>query len=62
MDQGLAFVAGPLAPDVALHDELARYVIQLLTDVLANTLELAAALAPGIIRFVVDQGAGQFRW
>ncbi len=62
LDQGLALVAGPFAPDVALHRELARDVIQLLTDVLADTLELAAALALGIVRFVVDQGTWQFRW
>ena len=56
LDQGVAFVTGPPAPDVPLHGELARDVVQLLTDVLANTLELAAALAPGIVRFVVDEG------
>src|SRR5690606_40865532 len=39
LDQGLALLAGPLAPDVALHRELARAVIQLLADVFANTLE-----------------------
>lgn len=54
LDQGLALVAGPLATDVALDGELAGDIIQLLTDVLANTLELAAALALSIVRFVVD--------
>jgi hypothetical protein len=46
---------------MALHRELARYVIQLLTDVFTHALELAAAAALGVLRFVVDQGAGQFR-
>ena len=45
-----------------LHCELAGHVIQLFADVFTNTLELAAALALGIVRFVVDQVAGQFRW
>jgi hypothetical protein len=47
---------------MALHRELAWYVVELLADVLTNTLELAATLALGIVRFVVDQGAGQFWW
>ena len=62
LDQGLALFAGPLAPDVPLHGELARYVIQLLADVFTNALELAAALAVSVVRFVVDQGARQFWW
>ena len=62
LDQGLALLAGPLAPDVPLHGELARDVIQLFAHVLANTLELAAAMALGIDRFMVDQGTGQLRW
>ena len=47
---------------MTLHRELARDVIQLLADVLTDALELAATLALGIVRFVVDQGAGQFWW
>src|SRR5690554_7469657 len=61
LDQCLALGAGPLAPDVPFHGELARHVIELFTDVLANALELTTASALGVFRLVVDQGAGKFR-
>src|SRR5690554_2669060 len=61
LDQSLTLFADPFAPDVTLYGKRARDVIQLLADVLANTLELAATLAQSVVRFVVDQGARQFR-
>lgn len=42
--------------------EHARRVIQLLADVLADALKLAAAGALGIFRFVMNYGAWKLRW
>ncbi len=41
-----------LRPDVALHGELTRDVIQLLADVFSYALELAAAAALGVFGLV----------
>jgi len=47
---------------MALHGEFTWYVIQLFTDVFANTLKLATAVALGIFWLVVNQSAWQFWW
>ena len=59
LDQCFALPTGPLAPHVLLDGEHAGRVVQLLADVLADALELAAAGALGVVRFVVDHGARQ---
>ena len=61
LDQGFALIADPLATDVALDGEHVRLVVELLADVLADTLEGAAALALAVLGFVVDQGARKLR-
>jgi hypothetical protein len=47
LDQALAAAAGPLAVDVAVHEELRRDDVQLLADVLADARHGAAALGFG---------------
>jgi hypothetical protein len=48
-----------LATDVALHREHAGYVVQLLADILAKALHLAAAGAGGVLGLVVNIAARQ---
>ena len=57
LDQRFAVITDPLASDVAFNREHARRVVELFADILANTLEGAAALAVAIVGFVMDQGA-----
>ena len=59
LDQGLALGAGPLAADVALNGEDAGLVGELLGNVLADALHLAAAGAGGRFRFVLDDDTRQ---
>jgi len=61
LDQCFALAAGPFPTHVLLDGEQARRVIQLLADVLANALKLAATGALGVFRFVVDHGAWELR-
>ena len=51
--------AGPFAANMLLHREHARGVVQLLADVLANTLQLAATIASGAVGFMMDVDTGQ---
>src|SRR5690554_3876920 len=60
LGQGAALVAGPLATDMALNDEHARYIIQLFTYIFTDPLELTAAAALGGLGLVMDQCPGQF--
>lgn len=46
---------------MALYHELTGGVVQFLADVLADALELAAAVALGAVGLVIDKGAGQCR-
>jgi hypothetical protein len=57
LNQRLALRANPLAADVALHGEHARFVVQLLGHVLTDALQLAAADAARAVRLVVDLAA-----
>ena len=52
--QRLALGADPLAADVPLYREHTGLVVELIGHVLADALELAAAAAGGVWRFVVD--------
>ncbi|MNM94790.1 hypothetical protein D3C81_1072090 [compost metagenome] len=61
LDQGFALIADPLATDVPLNGEHARRVVEFLADILADTLESAAALAMAVVGFVVDQSARKLR-
>lgn len=60
LNQGFAFIADPLATDMPLNAEHARRVVELFTDVFADALEGAAALALGVFGLVVDQRAWKF--
>ena len=62
MDQRFALAAGPFSTDMLLDCEHARCVIELFTDVLADTLKLAAARALGVFWLVTDHGARKLRW
>lgn len=57
LDQCFALIADPFPMDVALDGRHAWRVVELLADVLADTLEGGAALALRVIRFVMDQCA-----
>src|SRR5579859_1139019 len=61
LNQRLARLAGPLAPDMPLNREYPRRIVQLLTDVLADTHALATATAADVVRFLADVGARQLR-
>ena len=50
----LALRAGPLAADMALDGEHAGFVVELLCDVFADALQLAAASASGVTWIVVN--------
>ncbi|CAE6861681.1 hypothetical protein R69746_08680 [Paraburkholderia aspalathi] len=62
LNQRFAVLAYPLATDMPLNREHARRVVQLLADVLTDAHALAATLAYGAIRLVVDLCARQLRW
>ena len=53
LHQGLAAFAGPLAADVAVHEELSRNDVQSLAHVLANTHHGLAAAARRVLWLVV---------
>jgi len=57
LDEPLAASADPFAADMPLDLEHARYVVELLADVLADALE-AAASALGLLGLVTDFPAG----
>jgi hypothetical protein len=61
LHQGLARRAHPFAADVPLDGEDAGGVVELLGDVLADALQLAAAAADGRGRLVTDLAARQVR-
>ncbi len=63
LDQCLALAAGPLATHMLLDGKHGRGVVQLLADVFADALKLAAAGAGalGAIGLVADNGARQLR-
>lgn len=52
LHQRLALPAYPLAADMAFHSKCAGLLVELLGDILADTLQLAAATAAGAVRFV----------
>jgi len=60
LNQALTGAAGPFAAHMALDREDARGVVELLADVLADALHLAAAGTGGGIGFVADLGPRQF--
>jgi hypothetical protein len=62
LNQFLAVHAGPLAADVALHREHARFVIQLLGHILPNAFHVAAAAALRVQRLMADFTARQVCW
>lgn len=51
LEQELAALAGPLAADLPLHEELRRNDVQPLADVLAHALHRLAAFARGVLGF-----------
>jgi hypothetical protein len=60
LDQRFTRGADPLATDMPLDGEGARGVVELLADVFADALELAAAGTLGAVRLVKYQRARQF--
>ncbi|SOZ71275.1 protein of unknown function (plasmid) [Cupriavidus taiwanensis] len=63
--QALAASAGPLAIDVAVHEELRRHDIQLLADVLTHAYHgpsTARCWAVSILGFVVMLDSAQVGW
>ena len=61
LSQRFTLAADPFPAHMLLHGEHAQRVIQLLADVLADPLELAAAGALGVIWFVINHGARKLR-
>lgn len=61
LSQCLALTAGPLATHMLLDREHARGVIQLLADVFADALKLAAAEALDVLRLVMNDGTRKLR-
>ncbi|MNR20336.1 hypothetical protein D3C85_1371710 [compost metagenome] len=61
LNQCFALAAGPLATHMLLDGKHARRVIQLLADIFANTLKLAAAGTLSAIGLVADDGARKLR-
>ena len=62
LDQRFTVIADPHASDVAFDGEHARRVVEFFADILANTLECAAARAVDIVGFVMDQGTRELWW
>lgn len=54
LDPALAFHASPLAANVALDLEHARRLVELLTDIFADALQLAPAMADRIVLLVAN--------
>jgi len=61
LDKRFTLAAGPFSTYVLLDREHARRVIQLLADVFADALKLAAAHALGVLWFVTDHGSWKLR-
>lgn len=61
LDQRFALAADPLATDMTLDGEHAWRVVEFFADILADTLEGAAALAVAVVGFVMDQSARKLR-
>ena len=61
LHQRCALGTGPLAADVPFHRKGARGVVELLGDIFADALHLAATGTGRRFRFVVNLGARQFR-
>jgi hypothetical protein len=62
LHEGLALIAHPLAPHVALDRELPRGVVELLGHVFADALQRTATDALGLGGFVAPFAPGQIRW
>ena len=62
LDQCFTLAAGLFTTHMLLDGEYARRVIELLADVLADTLKLAAARALSVYRFVMNHGPWKLRW
>lgn len=61
LDQRFALTAGPFATYMLLDGKHARRVIQLLVDILADALKLAATGALGVFWFVTNHRAWKLR-
>ncbi|MNJ62946.1 hypothetical protein D3C77_588040 [compost metagenome] len=61
LNQCFALTAGPLTTHMLLDGKYARRVIQLLADVFADALKLAATGALGVFGFVADYGTWKLR-
>lgn len=61
LNQGFALTAGPFATHMLLDGKHARRVIQLLADIFANALKLAATGALSVFGFVTNHGARKLR-
>ncbi|MCY1511688.1 hypothetical protein D9M68_461240 [compost metagenome] len=61
LDQRFALAADPFSTDMLLDGEYAWRVIELLADVFADALKLAATRALGVFRFVTNHGARELR-
>lgn len=57
LNQGFALTAGPFTTYMLLDGKHARRVIQLLANVFADALKLAASSALSVFRFVTDHRA-----
>lgn len=62
LDQCFTLATGPFATHMLLNDEHIRCVIQLLADMFANTLKLAATSARGALGLVANNGTGKLKW
>ena len=58
LGQRFAVITDPFATHMAFNGKHAGRVVQLLANVLADALECAAAWAVSVVRFVMDQCAG----
>jgi hypothetical protein len=61
LDQCFALPAGPFPPRMLFDGEHARRVVQLLADVFADALKLAAASALSVVRFMMDHSPWELR-
>jgi hypothetical protein len=61
LNQGFALTAGPFTTYMLLDGKHARRVIQLLANVFADALKLAASSALSVFRFVTDHRAWKLR-
>jgi len=61
LDRRFALAAGPFPTNVLFDGEHARRLVQLLTDIFADALKLAAAGALGVVWLVMDHGTRELR-